>query len=114
MSNKHEAPQAPDWDDCYSMCTEDGEDSVYIGVEKDEGGGWWLFVSIDCNTRRFCEDYGPPQGPFEHYTDAVADGVNAASQWFSDNECMPEDWDEQVSGLLDAAGMDEAWMRGQA
>jgi hypothetical protein len=103
-------PESPDWDDCYSICTDDGEDCVYIGVESD-GNKWWAFVSTYCDTGSFCCDYGDPVGPLEHYTDAVQYGIWCAAQWFSDNGCHPDTWDEQVSAVLDAAGMDEAFVR---
>jgi hypothetical protein len=107
---------APSWDDCYNICTDDGEDCVYIGVNKFEDltenfprGEFWTYVSVDVNSASYCEGVSIV-GPFDNYIDAVAAGTSLANEiadgWVVSGAGM-ETWANQIDAVMDAASIDE-------
>jgi hypothetical protein len=106
----------PDWGDWYSICDPKGEGCVYIGVGGDDAG-FWLWLSVDCNTTNFTESLlkgvSEPEGPFEHLADAVNAGIDAAMEWMRKNyygnlEEIEKDLYKQISAIQDLAKIDEA------
>ena len=102
---------APDIDHDYSLCTDDGEDCIYIGAERWEGDGkFWAYVSIDVDSASYCEGV-EIAGPFDTYIDAVHYALNVADQ-IADGWAMAggpntlSDYDTQRDAVADAASLD--------
>jgi hypothetical protein len=71
-----------DWDDCYSVSTED--DSVYFDVVQTEEG-WYLSVDLDCESGSFTTSITVDDGPYPTEDDALRGGIRTACSWMSAN-----------------------------
>jgi hypothetical protein len=101
--------RAPDWDRCYDVASNDGEDTVYVGVEKIRGK-FWTFVMADLNTAGAASDVDI-LGPFDDYIDATSAGLSVAAdvteEWISSENLTQESFDRQHDAIMDAASMDQ-------
>jgi hypothetical protein len=85
MKQQIEIPGIDDCDMLYSLCTRDGNDSVYIRCQE-VGDKWYYQCTIDCNTGSFCDNYGSQEGPFDSPEEAAMHALPAAKEWFYDND----------------------------
>ena len=81
-----------DWDDATYIGDED--DGVYINVGQGPDGKWYMTAVVDCNTASFVEDLTIDDGPFDTEEEAQEAGLNAAGDWCSDNDVVPDPPDE--------------------
>jgi len=103
MMNAKCTLEAPDWDDSYSLCFND-DDSCYIGVDTDKSG-FWVWVSVDCNTAHFTADLLGQDGPCATYLEAVEAGITCAVEWGCNND-LPCD-DSEIDAIREAALIDK-------
>jgi hypothetical protein len=69
----------------------DGTDGAYYDVKKNSAG-WWLWIVIDSDTGGFVQEHYPyPDGPYESQKKAREAGNDAARDWCSENDVIPDD-----------------------
>lgn len=83
-----EIPGIDDCDMLYVISSKDGEDSIYIKCQE-VGGEWYCQCVIDCNTGRFCDDFGGQHGPFKTSAEACLAVLGDVEDWFMDNNRLP-------------------------
>ena len=115
-------PEAGDWDDCYSICIpadfpgipvdeHDACDCGYIDVQRGDDGGFYLRVSLDCESNSstfYLVGDDDSADRYDNYIDAVNDGITAFVDWASEQggPVGGAELDSQIDAIREAANLD--------
>ena len=115
-------PEAGDWDDCYSICIpadfpgipadKHGEyDCGYIDVQRGDDGGFYLRVSLDCESNSSTFNLigdADSADRYDSYIDAVNAGIDAFVDWAREQGGPVDgaELDNQIDAIREAASLD--------
>ena len=84
----------------YSICNDAG-DCVVFTIRPNGSGGFVFDVWVECESSHFVADVVTNAGTYQHMDVAAQAAISYAWSWFSDNRCIPRDWDVQVGAILE-------------